>query len=239
MRPLRKTWLAALAVGCAAIATASAGTLSASAARSTSATPLHATAPETHWCNTDGVTCVEPLQNWDEFPFYKKVRSEGVNLDEYIGHDEPSVLFNSSTPGSGNDNLYNLTLPKDPPGAAHAGRERRHRQLPAAPDLLVRDGDVRRPVGAPNPTYSGSPYPNTTCTPDSDSNIRTGDDPTSPDYIGKAPGGGYMEMQTYPPGWVKWPAGIKAAIRRGGARRSTSTRCRRTRIPESRTTRPA
>jgi len=207
VRPRRKTWLAALAVGCAAIATASAGTLSASAARSTSATPLHATAPETHWCNTDGVTCVEPLQNWDEFPFYKKVRSEGVNLDEYIGHDEPSVLFNSSTPGSGNDNLYNLTLPKDPPVQPTqdgSGGTDNFQLRPAFWFGMAMCDDQ----SAPNPTYSGSPYPNTTCTPDSDSNIRTGDDPTSPDYIGKAPGGGYMEMQFYPPGWVKWPAGI-------------------------------
>ena len=53
---------------------------------------------------------------------------------------------------------------------------------------------------APNPTYSGSPYPNNACTPDSDSNIYTSDDPTSPNYIGKAPGGAFMEMQFYPPG---------------------------------------
>ena len=30
------------------------------------------------------------------------------------GHDEPSLLFYSDTPGSGNSNLYHLTLPTDP-----------------------------------------------------------------------------------------------------------------------------
>jgi len=32
----------------------------------------------------------------------------------YTGHDEPSLLFYSDTPGSGNSNLYRLTLPTDP-----------------------------------------------------------------------------------------------------------------------------
>jgi len=33
----------------------------------------------------------------------------------YTGHDEPSVLFYSNTPGAGNSMTYQLTLPKDPP----------------------------------------------------------------------------------------------------------------------------
>ena len=32
----------------------------------------------------------------------------------YTGHDEPSLLFYSNTPGSGNSNLYHLQLPSDP-----------------------------------------------------------------------------------------------------------------------------
>jgi hypothetical protein len=32
----------------------------------------------------------------------------------YVGHDEPSVLFKSHVPGSGNDVTYTITLPKDP-----------------------------------------------------------------------------------------------------------------------------
>ena len=34
---------------------------------------------------------------------------------KYTGHDEPSVLFYSSKPGSGNSGIYYLRLPKDPP----------------------------------------------------------------------------------------------------------------------------
>src|SRR5438105_13151487 len=34
--------------------------------------------------------------------------------DQYVGHDEPSVLFYSNQPGSGNQMTYQLTLPKDP-----------------------------------------------------------------------------------------------------------------------------
>src|SRR5216684_8873636 len=33
----------------------------------------------------------------------------------YTGHDEPSLLFYSNVPGSGNTGTYFLRLPKDPP----------------------------------------------------------------------------------------------------------------------------
>ena len=33
---------------------------------------------------------------------------------EYTGHDEPSLLFYSDKPGSGNSNLYHLRLPTEP-----------------------------------------------------------------------------------------------------------------------------
>jgi hypothetical protein len=36
---------------------------------------------------------------------------------KHLGYDELSLLFYSSTPGSGNSSIYNLTLPKDPPKA--------------------------------------------------------------------------------------------------------------------------
>src|SRR5215475_7144462 len=34
----------------------------------------------------------------------------------YVGHDEPSVLFYSNVPGSGNHMRYNVTLPVEPAG---------------------------------------------------------------------------------------------------------------------------
>ena len=42
----------------------------------------------------------------------------------YVGHDEPSLEFKSSQPGTGNDMTYLVTLPKDPkvqPNASGAG----------------------------------------------------------------------------------------------------------------------
>jgi hypothetical protein len=34
---------------------------------------------------------------------------------EYTGHDEPSLLFYSGTPGSGNNQSYRMVVPQDPP----------------------------------------------------------------------------------------------------------------------------
>src|SRR6267143_2131008 len=59
-----------------------------------------ATAPITHWCNTNGITCIEPSQNWEEFAKFGQLKQHGVNIQPYIGHDEPSVLFFSSDTGS-------------------------------------------------------------------------------------------------------------------------------------------
>jgi hypothetical protein len=33
---------------------------------------------------------------------------------EYVGHDEPSAVFYSNAPGSGNHMAYSLRLPRDP-----------------------------------------------------------------------------------------------------------------------------
>src|ERR1700719_3163442 len=41
--------------------------------------------------------------------------ARGVNYEgQYSGHDEPSLLFYSNKPGSGNTSVYYLRLPKDP-----------------------------------------------------------------------------------------------------------------------------
>ena len=37
---------------------------------------------------------------------------------EYVGHDEPSVLFKSDVPDPGNDMTYQVKLPKEPQGPA-------------------------------------------------------------------------------------------------------------------------
>ena len=112
----------------------------------------------------------------------------------YVGHDEPSVLFKSHVPGSGNDVTYTITLPKDP------------RQQPNESGLNSTTWNFQL-----RPTYwfgmtmcdtESAPNYTKTCTPDSDSNDLEGTNPKAANYIGKHPGNAYMELQFYEPGWV-------------------------------------
>ncbi len=118
----------------------------------------------------------------------------------YTGHDEPAVLFYSNVRGSGNSNIYRLRLPKDPPTLPKqdgTGGTFNFQLHPAFWVGMAMCDDQ----SAPNP--GGSLVgPNILCTPDSDSNIFDGSDPTKPNYIGKHPGTAFMEMQFYPPGAV-------------------------------------
>jgi hypothetical protein len=114
--------------------------------------------------------------------------------DHYVGHDEPSVEFKSSVPGSGNDITYTMTLPTEP------------RKLP----------DKNGPNGATwnfqlRPTFwfgltlcdtESAPEFTKVCNPDSDANDLVGTDPAAADYIGKHPGNAFMELQFYGPGYV-------------------------------------
>src|SRR5579859_5666608 len=148
------------------------------------ATPLaHATkATSSHSslnCVTRSTTCTEVFD------------SEAVfGKDIYVGHDEPSTLFYSNLAGSGNRMRYVLTLPKDPPPSPLTTGKSFNFQLHPAFWFGMAMCDTQS-------------YPEllSTCTPDSDKNIV---DPTvSPNH----PGTAFMEMQFYPPGWVKWPGG--------------------------------
>ena len=118
----------------------------------------------------------------------------------YTGHDEPSLLFYSNTAGSGNSNLYRLTLPSDPhflPQQDGSGATWNFQLHPAFWfGMAMCD------------TQSFPEYDMSNCTPDSDTNIKDGTDPNAPDYIGKHAGTAFMEMQFYPPGWAPWPAGV-------------------------------
>ncbi|MGE5138094.1 MAG: hypothetical protein ACM3JD_01420 [Rudaea sp.] len=125
---------------------------------------------------------------------------------EYTGHDEPSLLFYSHTAGSGNSNSYRLTLPKDPPTLPRqdgTGGTFNFQLHPAFWFGMAMCDDQ----SAPNPGGSALAGPEISCTPDSDSNIYTSTNPADPNYIGKHPGGAYMELQFYAPGWIKWPPG--------------------------------
>jgi hypothetical protein len=113
---------------------------------------------------------------------------------EYVGHDEPSLLFKSDVPGSGNDMTYTVTLPRDPkafPNASGAGGTTWNFQL--------------RPTfwfGLTLCDSESSPEFTNSCAPDSNANDLVGTNPAAPDYIGKHPGNAYMELQFYGPGYV-------------------------------------
>src|SRR5437763_687315 len=134
----------------------------------------------------------------ENLPFCAEV-VDPIGYDQrYTGHDEPSVLFYSNTSGSGNTNIYRLTLPTDPP------------TLPKQ-DGIGGTFNFQLHVAfwfgmAMCDTQSAPEYTNT-CAPDSDADIVDNPDPAAPDYIGKHPGTAFMEMQFYAPGWVKWPPG--------------------------------
>jgi hypothetical protein len=131
-------------------------------------------------CAAGAITCTEV---WD---------SEAVfGENHYIGHDEPSTLFYSNVPGSGNQMSYKLTLPKDP--------------SPSNPTVAGKSYNFEL-----HPAFwfgmamcDTQSYPEllSTCSPDSDTNI------VDPAISAKHPGTAFMEMQFYPPGWVAWPAG--------------------------------
>ena len=107
----------------------------------------------------------------------------------YVGHDEPSVLFNSNVPGSGNHMSYNVVLPKDP-SASNPNKVNKSYSF----ELSGADW-----FGMAMCDTQSYPEQVKTCPPDSDKNIL---DPTfSPKHVGQA----FMEMQFYPPGWIPWP----------------------------------
>jgi hypothetical protein len=163
--------------------------------------------PDSHWCNTNGITCAEPLQNWNGFKkMYAYAQAHGVELQPYIGHDEPSVLFYSNQAGSGNSNTYQLQLPTQAPDKPRQDESGGTWDFQLHPAFWF-GMDICDDQSAPNPAWSGAAYQNVPCTPDSDANIFTSTDPSSPKYIGKHPGTAFMEMQFYPPGWAPWPPG--------------------------------
>jgi hypothetical protein len=118
----------------------------------------------------------------------------------YTGHDEPSLLFYSDTPGSGNNNRYRIVVPEDPPTLP--------RQDGSGGTFNFQDRiafwfgmDLCDNQSAPEFTHEP-------CTPDSDANIFDSADPSSPRYVGRHPGTAFLEVQFYPPGWVSFENAI-------------------------------
>src|SRR6476661_8844863 len=132
-------------------------------------------------CDDNAPLCAEALDS---------IGYEG----QYTGHDEPSLLFYSNTPGAGNNQQYRLVVPQDPPilptqdgtGGTFNFQDR----------IAFWFGmDLCDNQSAPEFTHAP-------CTPNSDTNIFDGADPSQADYIGRHPGTAFLELQFYPPGWA-------------------------------------
>jgi hypothetical protein len=150
-------------------------------------------------CNErEGVLCAEKLAS----PSY-----------EYVGHDEPSLIFYSNRLGAGYNNVYHLRLPKDPPLLPKQngrGGTWNFQLRPAFWFGMAMCDDQ----SAPNPGGSPIAGPNILCTPASDANIYDSPHASNPRYIGKHPGVAFTELQFYPPGWffgnstTQWTAAL-------------------------------
>ena len=116
-------------------------------------------------------------------PYFKEATGPERAYDNghYIGHDEPSVKFISSAPGSGNHMTYYMQLGKDPAAApTPSGSVTRYGELSIAPWFGLPICDPRS-------------YPYNKCIPNSDSNTGLG----APTDAGSA----FHELQFYPPGF--------------------------------------
>jgi len=156
----------------------------------------HAATTFDNYCETHSANCTEPAKD------------EQVGNEYYIGHDEPSALFYSNRAGSGNANVYQLTLPSDPkdqPRQDGTGTTWNFQLRPAFwfGMAMCDDQSAPNPAGAETGSRAGPTVP---CTADSDANIYT-DTLGGAHYIGQHPGSAFMEMQFYPPGFAPWPAG--------------------------------
>jgi hypothetical protein len=138
-------------------------------------------------CDEPTALCTEPVDS---------IGYDGA----YTGHDEPSLLFYSNTPGSGNSSLYHVTVPSDPkvlPNQSGTAGTWNFQLHPAFwLGMALCDNQSA-------PEFTHAP-----CVPDSDGNIFDGTDETAPDYIGHHPGTAFLEVQFYPPGWAPWPPGV-------------------------------
>lgn len=144
-----------------------------------SVTPASASSPHRSIDCSEDYRCLE-VQDWKDAGF-----------EYYVGHDEPSLLFYSNQPGSGNHQTYNLTLPTDPvtpPNASGAGSSIwSFQEHPAFWFGMA----LCNPDSYPEVTQ--------TCNPDTDANIQP---------MAKAPGVAFLELQFYPPGY--FPVGCTA-----------------------------
>jgi hypothetical protein len=123
-----------------------------------------------------GNLCTDPIK------IVNGKASRFIDNHWYIGHDEPSVKFISSQPGSGNTMTYLMKLSKDP------------KKLPTPSGSVSDYGQLSVAPWFGLPICDPKSYPQNPCTPDSDSNTGL----NSPTDAGSA----FMELQFYPPGFT-------------------------------------
>ena len=123
-----------------------------------------------------GNLCTDPIK------IVNGKASRFIDNHWYVGHDEPSVKFISSRPGSGNTMTYLMKLSKDP------------KKLPTPSGSVTDYGQLSVAPWFGLPICDPKSYPQNPCTPDSDTNTRMG----SPTDAGSA----FMELQFYPPGFT-------------------------------------
>jgi len=137
-----------------------------------------------------GPNCVDPLaiENGQATRFYDNGR--------YVGHDEPSVKFISSAPGSGNDMTYVMRLSTDPKAAPipTSLTVSRYAELSPAPWFGL-------------PMCDPKSYPQNPCTPDSDTNQGQINNP-------KGSGSAFMELQFYAPGFTPFIDSVSCDAKR-------------------------
>jgi hypothetical protein len=120
--------------------------------------------------------CTDPIQINDG----RASRFEDNNW--YVGHDEPSVKFISTAPGSGHTMTYLMKVPVDP------------KRAPTASGSVTDYGELSIAPWFGLPMCDPRSYPQNPCKPDSDSNQSQ---MSNPDAAGDA----FMELQLYPPGF--------------------------------------
>ncbi len=112
-----------------------------------------------------------------------RVWTRFMDNGHYVGHDEPSVKFISSTPGSGNTMTYFMRLPHDP------------RKQATNDGKVVDAAELSPAIWFGLPLCDSHSYPQNPCTPDSDLNTGGIADQT-------AAGSAFMELQFYAPGFT-------------------------------------
>jgi hypothetical protein len=124
----------------------------------------------------------------------KKVRaSRFEDNGHYIGHDEPSVKFESSARGSGNTMSYFVKLPTDP------------RKAPTPSGSVTTYGELSVAPWFGLPMCDPGSFPQNPCKPDSDSNTGLGAKTDA--------GSAFMELQFYPPGFAPFADSLSCSAK--------------------------